>query len=111
LKVTNSLSDAVSRFGASLKLKLSGQGAAGAPEDQLRAPLESLITDIAQILLFKVGDVVAVGESTLSALQTRPDYAVTVGNALVGFIEVKAPAREPTRTGSGTPTTGRSGLS
>jgi hypothetical protein len=93
LKVINSLSDAVSRFGASLKPKLSGQGAAGAPEDQLRAPLESLITDIAQILLFKVGDVVAIGESTLSALQTRPDYAVTVGNALVGFIEVKAPGK------------------
>lgn len=91
MKVSNSVADAVSRFGASLKQKLSGQGAVGAPEDQIRAPLEALIADIAQILLFKPGDVVAVGESTLTALQTRPDYAVKVSNALVGFIEVKAP--------------------
>jgi hypothetical protein len=93
LKEINSLADAVSRFGASLKSKLSGKGAVGAPEDQLRAPLEALIADMAQILLFKLGDVVAVGESTLSALKTRPDYAVNVSNALVGFIEVKAPGK------------------
>ena len=93
MKVSNSVADAVSRFGASLKQKLSGQGAVGAPEDQIRAPLEALIADIAQILLFKPGDVVAVGESTLTALQTRPDYAVKVSNALVGFIEVKAPGK------------------
>jgi hypothetical protein len=34
-----------------------------------------------------------IGESTLSHLQTRPDYAVSVDNALVGFIEVKAPGK------------------
>ena len=34
-----------------------------------------------------------VGETTLSHLQTRPDYAVSVNNALVGFIEVKAPGK------------------
>jgi hypothetical protein len=90
---TNLLAGAVSRFGASLKAKLSGQGAVGAPEDQLRAPLEALITDIAQILPFKLDDVVVVGESTLSALQTRPDYAVKVRNTLIGFIEVKAPGK------------------
>jgi hypothetical protein len=90
---TNPLDDAVSRFGSSLKAKLSGQGAIGAPEDQLRAPLETLITDLARILLFKPGVVVAVGESTLSSLKTRPDYAVNVDNALVGFIEVKAPGK------------------
>jgi hypothetical protein len=72
LKVINSLADALSRFGASLKPKLSGQGAVGAPEDQIRAPLEALIADIAQILFFNQGDVVAVGESTLSALPKRP---------------------------------------
>jgi hypothetical protein len=89
LKVSNSVADAVSRFGASLKQKLSDQGAVGAPEDQIRAPLEALIADIAQILLFKPGDVVAVGEST----PNPPDYAVKVSNALVGFIEVKAPGK------------------
>jgi hypothetical protein len=34
-----------------------------------------------------------IGETTLSYLKTRPDFAVTVGNALVGFIEVKAPGK------------------
>lgn len=87
------LADAVSRFGASLKPKLSGKGAAGAPEDQLRAPLERLVADAAEALLFKAGDVVMVGETTLAALRTRPDYAVTAGGALVGFIEVKAPGK------------------
>ncbi len=77
----------------SLKAKLSGKGAAGAPEDQLRAPLEALISDLAAIVLFKPGDVVAVGEASLTALKTRPDYAVKVKNALVGFIEVKAPGK------------------
>lgn len=87
------LDEAISRFGASLKAKLSGKGAAGAPEDQLRAPLEALVADFAGIALFKPGDVVLVGEATLSALKTRPDYAVKANNALVGFIEVKAPGK------------------
>jgi len=34
-----------------------------------------------------------VGETTLSELKTRPDFAVTVGKALVGFVEVKAPGK------------------
>ena len=34
-----------------------------------------------------------VGETTLADLKTRPDYAVTVSKALVGFIEVKAPGK------------------
>ena len=58
------LDEAVSHFGASLKAKLSGKGAIGAPEDQLRAPLEALLADVATILLFKKGDVVAVGEGS-----------------------------------------------
>ena len=87
------LEHAISRFGALLKAKLSGKGVLGAPEDQLRAPLEALLADVAIILLFKAGDVVAVGEATLSALKTRPDYAVTARGALVGFIEVKAPGK------------------
>jgi hypothetical protein len=109
LKETNSLAAAVSRFGASVKSKLSGVGAVGAPEDQIRAPLEALIADVAQVLLFRAGEVVAVGESTLSALKTRPDYAVKVSNALIGFIEVKAPGKAPTRADSRTSTTGSNG--
>ncbi len=95
------LDEAVSRFGASLRAKLSGTGALGAPEDQLRAPLEQLLADMAGLLLFRPGEVVAVGEATLSALKTRPDYAVTARNALIGFIELKAPGKgaDPRRFG------------
>lgn len=34
-----------------------------------------------------------VGETSLGDLKTRPDFAVTVSKALVGFIEVKAPGK------------------
>ena len=34
-----------------------------------------------------------VGEMSLADIKTRPDYAVTIGNALIGFIEVKAPEK------------------
>ena len=93
MSVADQLATAVSRYGAALKPKLSGKGATGAPEEQLRSPLEELIKDAAVALMFKAGEVVPVGESTLSALQSRPDYAVNVKNALVGFVEVKAPGK------------------
>jgi hypothetical protein len=34
-----------------------------------------------------------IGESSLSELHTRPDFAVSYANALIGFIEVKAPGK------------------
>ncbi|MFL5075559.1 MAG: hypothetical protein ACJ8DS_09980, partial [Microvirga sp.] len=39
---------AVSTFGASTKSKLSNPAIHGAPEDQLRGPLEALIRDLAE---------------------------------------------------------------
>ncbi len=35
----------------------------------------------------------AVGESSLSTLKTRPDYAITLRSVLVGYVEVKAPGK------------------
>jgi hypothetical protein len=87
------LSAAVSAFGANAKSKLSNRAVVGAPEDQLRAPLETLIHDLAELSGLARSNVGLVGESTLSHLAARPDYAVTVSNALVGFIEVKAPGK------------------
>jgi hypothetical protein len=87
------LAEAVSRFGAEAKKKLSNPAATGAPEDQLRAPLERLFEDLQSALGMAAHDAVLVGESSLSDLKTRPDYAVTRKNALIGFIEVKAPGR------------------
>jgi len=87
------LEAAVASFGASAKAKLSNPGAKGAPEDQLRAPLEALVRDLAHVSGLPVNAVNLVGETTLAHLKTRPDYAVTRHGALVGFIEVKAPGK------------------
>lgn len=80
-------------FGSEAKAKLSNIAAKGEPEDQLRAPLERLIVDFAEICGFLSHEIAAVGESSLSELKTRPDYAVTVRQTLVGFIEIKAPGK------------------
>lgn len=87
------LADAVSKFGKAAKAKLTSPTASGEPEDQLRAPFEQLLADVAAVLKFKASDVVAVGESTIAEIRTRPDYAVTVRNALAGHIELKAPGK------------------
>ena len=98
-KKTASLASVVSAFGASAKAKLSGPAISGAPEDQLRAPLETLIRDLAELGGRAKGAVELIGETSLADIKTRPDYAVTVHKALVGFIEVKAPGKgaDPTR--------------
>jgi hypothetical protein len=87
------VASAVSNFGASAKAKLSNVAISGAPEDQLRGPLETLLHDLAEISGLPLKAINLVGETTLAHLKTRPDYAVTVSNALVGFIEVKAPGK------------------
>jgi hypothetical protein len=84
---------AISTFGASAKAKLTNVAIAGAPEDQLRGPLETLIYDLAELAGLPPGSVHVVGETTLSDLKTIPDFAVTVSNALIGFIEIKAPGK------------------
>ncbi|RJP35434.1 MAG: DNA methyltransferase [Phycisphaerales bacterium] len=91
----------IGEFGRSAKAKLHNPGATGEPEDQLRAPLERLIRGLAELLNFPTGAVVTIGETSIADLKTRPDFAVTVRNALVGFIEVKAPGKgaDPRRFG------------
>ncbi|MBI2807581.1 MAG: N-6 DNA methylase [Planctomycetes bacterium] len=91
--MANTLKSAVAHYGAQAKSKLRNLGAVGEPEDQLRAPLEGLIDDLAQLSGFPTGAVTAVGETALGDLKTRPDYAVTVRNALAGFVEIKAPGK------------------
>lgn len=89
----STLETAISAFGAATKGKLSNKGASGAPEDQLRAPLETLFRELAVLVGLPPKAMSLVGESTLAHLATRPDYAVTIYNALIGFIEVKAPGK------------------
>ena len=86
--LTGKVAAAVSRFGATVKPKLRAD--AGGPEDQLRAPLERLLGDVAEALGVEL---VLAGEASLTALGVRPDYAVNVSGSRVGYVEVKAPGR------------------
>ena len=91
--MTLTLASAISAFGAAAKQKLASIAVAGEPEDQLRAPFEQLLADMAELAGIPRKQVSAIGESALSVLKTRPDYAVTVHTALVGFVELKAPGK------------------
>lgn len=99
LATVPTLDDAVAAFGADAKRKLANPAARGAPEDQLRAPLEKLFTDLAVLSGIPRDEFAMVGESTVRNLKTRPDYAVTNAGVLVGFVELKAPGKgaDPTR--------------
>lgn len=83
----------ISEFGVAAKAKLANPAATGQPEDQIRAPFEQLLINIAALSGFPSGSVVPVGESSISDLKTRPDYAVSARNSLVGFVELKAPGK------------------
>jgi hypothetical protein len=82
-----------SAYGVATKAKLSNRAIVGAPEDQLRGPLEAFVLGLARLGGLPDGAVRLVGETTLSSLNIRPDFAVTVRDALVGFVEVKAPGK------------------
>ena len=83
----------VGAYGSSTKSRLANPAATGQPEDQIRTPFSQLLTDMAVILGFPDGSVVAVGETSLNDLKVRPDYSITVQNALVGHVELKAPGK------------------
>lgn len=84
------LSTAISKYGASAYAKLANIGVKGDPESQLHAPLTGLVEDLAAACSRKV---TVVAEVRRDDLRARPDFAVTVNGALVGFIEVKAPGK------------------
>jgi hypothetical protein len=74
------LAKAVSKFGSEAKAKLTNPAATGHPEDQLRAPLETLIPELAAAAGIAQA-IVLVGETPHAETGTRPDYSVTVGAA------------------------------
>jgi hypothetical protein len=88
----DALEKAVSKFGTAVKDKLSNPAATGQPEDQLRAPFEALLPELAEA----AGHVISpklIGETKHAETGSRPDYSVTVFNNLVGFVELKAPGK------------------
>jgi hypothetical protein len=85
---------AAAEFGKTIKAKLSNVSIDGQPEDQLRGPIDRLVRDLSSLCGNLSSTAVAlVGETSLSDLKTRPDFAVTVNNMLAGFIEIKRPGR------------------
>jgi hypothetical protein len=87
------LATAVSNYGANVKKKFGGINVAGQPEDQLRAPLEALFSAMCKLIGSDPDKLAMIGETSLSAMSVRPDYAVEYAGALVGFVEVKAPGK------------------
>jgi hypothetical protein len=78
---------ALQRFGKAVTTKMT-QLISGAPEDQLRAPFENFMADIATALGWKI---VCTGETPLPNRLGQPDYAVHLNQLLAGYVELKAP--------------------
>ncbi len=78
---------AVSKFGAAVKERLAGPGQ---PEDQLRGPLEIMLASVAAELNIHL---TPHGEASLRDVGIRPDYAIAVNKAVIGYVEVKAPGK------------------
>ncbi|MFN7577678.1 MAG: DNA methyltransferase, partial [Armatimonadota bacterium] len=74
-------------FAQAVNQKLS-QTTIGEPEDQLRGPFEVLVNAISQALNYNL---ICVGETSLPDRLGRPDFAIHLDSALVGYIELKAP--------------------
>ncbi len=91
--MSDAFNQAVARFGKAATAKLNDPAVSGAPEDQLRSPLETLFADLAPLIGLNAEDSVLIGETSLAEIHTRPDFAVTRQGALIGFIEVKAPGK------------------
>lgn len=85
------LASAVAAFGRDATGKLASVAARGEPEDQLRNPFENLVRDLAQLCGRNRSELTLVGEVSMAALKTRPDFAVSYRDALIGHIELKAP--------------------
>ncbi len=83
------LTEALKHFADTVSSK-SKALAAGQPEDQLRAPLESFLKEAGE---FFNESIVAKGESKLEGRLGRPDYAVLVNKLLAGYIELKEPGK------------------
>jgi hypothetical protein len=60
----------------------------GSREDHLRGPFEQMLGAIAGSLGLKI---TTIGETRLPDLSIRPDYAVDVAGARVGYVELKKP--------------------
>ena len=84
-------------FAEELKTKFSTT-VTGEPEEQIRAPFETLIRSVGRELGL---DVVPIGETLLENRGGKPDYGVASNKLLCGYVELKAPGKgaDPTTFG------------
>lgn len=82
---TPDIRDTVSAFGLDALTKLSGTGE---PEEALRTPIDNFLGAVGKLHGLNV---VLDGEVHLSEIRSRPDFAIRVNGAVVGYLEVKAP--------------------
>ncbi|TDT31354.1 type ISP restriction/modification enzyme [Naumannella halotolerans] len=87
------LQTATAEYGKAAKAKLLSPAVSGQAEDQLRGPIENYLRALTGLGGQDTDALVLVGESALSELQVRPDFAVTLSGVLVGFVELKAPGK------------------
>lgn len=86
LRQANRIDGIISQFGSEVTRKLrTGQGF---QEDHLRGPFERMLVDLANSLGLKI---TPIGETRLPDLSIRPDYAINVEGARVGYVELKKP--------------------
>lgn len=81
---------ALKKFATTLQEKYSVH-ISGEPEEQLRSPFEVLMEEAGRIA---VGDAVkAIGETLLADRGGRPDFGISIGRLLCGYVELKAPGK------------------
>jgi len=81
--------EALRRFADKVVSKLKAL-APGEPEDQLRSPVETFLSEVGRALGPKI---IAKGESQLPGRLGRPDYAVLASKLLAGYLELKEPGK------------------
>ncbi|MGZ8915748.1 MAG: type ISP restriction/modification enzyme [Methylobacter sp.] len=86
--------EALKTFAAAVTAKMT-QLTVGEPEDQIRAPFENFMADVAVALGWNV---VCIGETPLPDRIGRPDYAIHLNRLLAGYVELKAPGIGATAT-------------
>lgn len=83
---TTTVDVVVAKFGSEVTKKL--KTGKGSQEDHLRGPFERMLTGIAESLGLTI---TTIGETRLPDLSIRPDYAVDIAGARVGYVELKKP--------------------
>jgi len=78
---------ALQALAESVKQK-SSQTTSGEPEDQLRGPFETFMSELGKVLSYRI---VCTGETKLEGRTGKPDYAVHLNNLLAGYVELKSP--------------------